>query len=71
MRVIGKRKFRRISAIPSGELLKEGALFNDELHKLPTGKTSYIPKGVYRYKTHEDAEKHQNDCLAQGMANNV
>ncbi len=68
MRVIGRRKERPISFSASAELLAEGARFNDEIHRLPTGGTTFIPKGVFRYRTHEEANRHQQDCLTKGMA---
>jgi hypothetical protein len=27
-----------------------------------------FPKGIFRYKSHEEANEHQAACLAQGMA---
>ena len=68
MRTIGQRKERPVGLLASGVLLAEGARFNDELRRLPTGDTTFIPKGVYRFKTHEEANQHQLDCLARGMA---
>ena len=68
MRTVGQRKERPITLLASGVLLAEGARFNDEIHRLPTGDTTFIPKGVYRFKSHEDAYQHQLDCLAKGMA---
>ena len=68
MRSIGKRKERPVGLLASGDLLAEGARFNDELHRLPTGDTTFIPKGLYRFKTHAEADQHQLDCLARGMA---
>ena len=68
MRTVGHRKERSPSYAASGALLAEGARFNDEIHRLPTGDTSFIPKGVYRFMTHAEANQHQLDCLAKGMA---
>jgi hypothetical protein len=68
MRTVGKRAMRPVTEKASGELLKQGALFNDGIHHLPTGKITYFPKGIYRYKTHEDANQHWDDCVIQGMA---
>ena len=68
MRTVGQRKERTIGLLASGALLAEGARFNDEIHRLPTGDTTFIPKGMYRFKTNEDAYRHQLDCLARGMA---
>ena len=68
MRTVGRRKERPIGFAASGALLAEGARFNDEMRRLPTGDTTFIPKGVYRFKTHDDAYRHQLDCLTRGMA---
>jgi hypothetical protein len=68
MRTIGHRKERPVGISASGELLAEGARFNDEIHRLPTGNTTFIPKGVYRFLTHAEANQHQLDCLVKGMA---
>lgn len=68
MRVVGIRRARPISLSASAELLREGARFNDEIHRLPSGGSGFIPKGVYRFMTHEAANRHQQDCVAQGMA---
>lgn len=68
MRVIGQRKERPISFAASAFLLAEGARFNDEIHRLPTGETTFIPKGVFRFGSQDAANRHQLDCLAVGMA---
>lgn len=68
MRTVGHRKELPISFSASAALLAEGARFNDEIHRLPTGQASYIPKGVYRFRTHADANRQQLDCLVDGMA---
>lgn len=68
MRTVGHRRERPIGRLPSGVQLAEGARFNDELRRLPTGDTTYIPKGIYRFTTHEEANRQQETCLAQGMA---
>lgn len=68
MRSVGQRKEPPISFSASSVLLVEGARFNDELHGLPTGDKTFIPKGVFRFKSHEDANRQQQDCLVRGMA---
>ena len=68
MKTVGRRKERPISFHASAELLVECARFNEEMMKLPTGDTSFIPKGVYFFKTHEEANRHWEDCVAKGMA---
>lgn len=68
MRTVGGRKERPVSVVASG-ILAEGARFNDEIHRLPTGNTTFVPKGVYRFMTHAEANQHQLDCpWAKGMA---
>ena len=68
MRTIGHRKERPITFSASASLLLEGARFNDEIHRLPTGRSTFIPKGVFRFKSHEAANQHQQACLIEGMA---
>lgn len=67
MRSVGKRQVREITENASGELLKQGAMFNDELHKLPTGSNTHMRKGVYRFSSHEEANRHQDKCIMDGM----
>lgn len=68
MRTIGQRKERPITFSASASLLLEGTRFNDEIHLLPTGRLTGIPKGVYRFTTHEAANQHQQGCLIESMA---
>lgn len=67
MRIVGHRKQRPISFAANGELLVEGARFNDEIHRLPGGSVTCIPKGVYRFKTHEEANRQQDACIVAAM----
>lgn len=66
MRVVGKRHEREITFHASGELLREGAVFNTEMQKFQS--CLRIPRGLYRYKTHEEANQHWNDCVVATMA---
>jgi hypothetical protein len=50
----------------SGERLAKGARFSESFSCM-TG-SSFVPKGVYRFRTQDDANRHWMDCLAQGMA---
>ena len=68
MRTIGHRKERPVTFSASAELLSEGARFNDEIHRLPTGKNSFMPKGVFLFKSHEEANRQQMNALISGMA---
>lgn len=67
MRVVGKKVLPTFKP-PSGESLLAGARFNDEIHRLPTGGRTHIPKGIYRFKTHEEANEFDLQCLAKHMA---
>ncbi len=64
---VGKRKERNISLHASGEAFTEGARFNESLQSLPTGTQTFIPKGVYHFKTNQEADSHRETCLIQGM----
>ena len=67
MRIIGQRKERPITYFASAVLLAEGARFNDEIHRLPTGCATHVPKGVFRFRTHEEANRQQLDCLVENI----
>jgi len=68
MRIIGRRREQPITFFASAALLVEGARFNDEIHRLPTGGQTFIAKGVYRFKSFEEANRQELDCLVKGMA---
>jgi hypothetical protein len=68
MKFAGTRYIRGVSVEASGELLKEGAMFNDELHKLPKGKVTRFPRGIHRYASHEEANAHWEQCQLYRIA---
>ena len=68
MRTIGHRKEHPITFSASATLLAEGARFNDEIHRLPTGSQNFIPKGIHRFKSFEEANRLDLDCLVKGVA---
>lgn len=68
MRTVGRRKEHPITFSASAALLAEGVRFNDEIHRLPTGNRTFIPKGVYRFKSFDGANRQDFDCLVAGMA---
>ena len=65
MRQVGARRERAIAAKADGLLLAEGARFNEAVSGL--SRSTFVPKGVYRYKSHEEANEHEQDCLVRGM----
>jgi phage FluMu gp28-like protein len=66
MRQVGSRRERPLSYQASSQLLIEGARFSEAVSHL--AQTTFIPKGVYRFHSHEDANQHQERCLVLGMA---
>lgn len=68
MRTIGHRREHPITFSASAVLLIEGARFNDEIHRLPTGNRTFVPKGFYRFKSFEESNRQDLDYLIAGMA---
>jgi len=66
--IVGHRTARPIMFHASAEALLEGAKFNEEIYRLSPDSNTYVPKGVYRFRTHEEANRHQQECIAAGMA---
>ncbi len=65
MRVIGTRKSRSITLHADTEAFIEGARFNDDLARLSVIKHTCFPKGVYRYRSHEEADQHWLSAIVQ------
>ncbi|MBX3350480.1 MAG: hypothetical protein KF747_17295 [Nitrospira sp.] len=65
MITVGYRRERPIATQGDGTLLAEGARFSETIAHL--AKSTFIPKGVYRFRSHMDANQQQADCLAKGM----
>lgn len=68
MRIVGKRRLREIEARASGALLAESARFNEGVERYPELVSTFIPKGLYRFRTPEEADAHRLRCLIEGMA---
>ncbi len=66
MKHVGTRTERAVQSQASGLLLAEGARFSEAMASL-AGST-FVPKGLYRFRTHEQANAHAQECLALGMA---
>ena len=69
LRKVGRRKEAPLTFSASAALLSEGGRFNDEIHRLPTGQSIFVPRGVFRFKTHALANGHDLRCLVNAMAN--
>ncbi len=68
MHTVGHRRPPPINICASAEQLAVGARFNDEIQRRPCGNSKFIAKGIYRFETHDEANLHQSECLARGMA---
>jgi len=66
MKTIGKRKEPEITFHATAENLKKGLSFNNTINKFFQNKL-YIPKGVYHYKTHKEANEHWNKYIVLGI----
>lgn len=67
MRQVGNRVEPSLSAEVSGSALASNIAFSADLTQLAGGRV-FFPKGVFRYKSHDEANAHQLECLAEGMA---
>ena len=65
---VGNRKENEISFHATAENFLEGCRFNDSLHALAVGKTMQIPKGVYFFRTHAEADQQRTDYLVKTIA---
>jgi hypothetical protein len=65
MRQVGARREPDMVEHASGLLLAEGARFNEAVSRLAP--TTFVPKGVYRFRSHDEADRQRLDCLVHGM----
>ena len=65
-KTIGKRVEPSPTFLASATALKTGLALSTSVSVLC--KTGYMPKGVYRYASHAEANAHDDACLAQNMA---
>lgn len=66
MKQIGHRRATTLAEHASGELLAQGARFSEAVARL--GTSTFVAKGVYRFRSHDEANRHAVDCLVRGMA---
>lgn len=57
MRRVGKRVEPAVEAKTSGASLASNIAFSADMTRLAGGRV-FFPKGVYRYKSHEEANAH-------------
>ncbi|MBL8485889.1 MAG: hypothetical protein JNK22_02125 [Rhodocyclaceae bacterium] len=69
MRVVGKEPLPPASNQPTAANLEAADLFMAQLRGLCGGPRRYFPKGVYRYRSHEEADLAVLAFVARDMAN--
>lgn len=67
MKKVGKRVEHPVVVKPSGASLASNIAFSYDMTQMAGGRV-FFPKGVFRYKSHDEANAHQSACLANGMA---
>ena len=67
MRQVGTRKESTVQAPADAKALVAGAEFSMSIAQLARGST-FVPKGLYRFRTHEEAALKSEGWLAAGMA---
>ena len=60
MRRVGKRVEPAVEVKTSGASLASNIAFSADMTRLAGGRV-FFPKGVYRYKSHEEANAHQSE----------
>jgi hypothetical protein len=65
VRQVGSKREHNLAVNASGVLLAEGARFNEAIAWL--SQTTFVPKGIYRFRSHDAANRHAEDCLVRGM----
>jgi len=68
MRTVGHRKEPPITFHASAKALDKGVLFNDEIHRSFSTQSNGVKRGVYHFKSHQAANEHQVECIAEKMA---
>ena len=66
MKTVGYRQEQPVHLHASGGELAQGARFSEAIGSL--SRLCFIPKGVTRFKTHDEANRHWDFWLAKGMA---
>ena len=71
MRRIGKREVRLPSAAPSAAALRAAATHQATGQALMAVATTGIRKGIYRFASHAEMNRHTDEALARAIALNV
>ena len=71
MRKIGKRVESQPGLIPSGEALRLAEVHQRTGQALAALASTGIVKGIYRFATHAEMNRHSDEALARAIAANV
>ncbi len=71
MKRVGRRKAGSPSARPSARALRAAAVHQATGHGLAAVATTGIRKGIYRFASHEEMNRHDEAALARAIALNV
>ena len=71
MRQIGKRRQSLPALSPSGASLRLAGVHQTTGQSLAAVATTGIVKGIYRFATHDEMNRHSDEALAQAIAANV
>ena len=71
MRKIGKRIETQPALIPSGEALRLAEIHQRTGQALAALASTGVVKGVYRFATHAEMNRHSDEALARAIAANV
>ena len=71
MRQIGNRIQGRPGLNPSGDSLRLAGVHQSAGHALAALATTGVAKGIYRFATHAEMNRHCDEALARAIAANV
>lgn len=71
MRRIGKRAPARPAAAPTAAALRAAAIHQSTGQALAAVATTGIVKGIYRFASHAEMNRHTDEALARAVALNV
>lgn len=71
MKRIGKRRIAGPATAPSAAALRAAAIHQASGQAIAAVATTGIPKGIYRFASHEEMNRHTEEALARAIALNV
>lgn len=71
MRQVGQRIVGTVAPFPSGEALRAAAVHQATGQALAAVATSGIPKGIYRFSSPTEMNRHTEEAMVRAVALNV